>query len=125
MEEESEKQISSFLALGDSMPNENVFQALVIIELRNLFPGCIILKNDPNYLQGFPDLTILFGKHWATLETKKSEDAPRQPNQEYYVELCWDMSYSAFICPENKELVYDELQQAFRPRRASRISRSK
>lgn len=80
-----------------------------------MFPGCIVLKNDPNYLQGIPDLLILWGPRWATLEVKKSANASHQPNQDYYVATMDDMSFSRFIYPENKEEVLHELQQSFRP----------
>lgn len=92
---------------------ESNFQASLIRELKQLFPGCIVLKNDADYLQGVPDLLVLHGKYWASLECKKNSGARRQPNQEYYVELMDDMSFSRFIYPENKEEVLDELQQAF------------
>lgn len=103
---------------------ESQFQAKLIKEIRERFPGCIIMKNDPDYIQGIPDLTILYKKKWATLECKRSEDAPHQPNQDWYVERMNNMSYSAFIYPENKEAVLDELQHAFKPTRQARISRS-
>ena len=103
---------------------ESQFQAKLIKEIRERFPGCIIMKNDPDYIQGIPDLTILYKKKWATLECKRSEDAPHQPNQDWYVERMNDISYSAFITPENKEAVLDELQHAFKPTRQARISRS-
>lgn len=80
-----------------------------------MFPGCIVLKNDPNYLQGIPDLIILWGPRWATLEVKKSANASHQPNQDYYVATMDNMSFSRFIYPENKEEVLHELQQSFRP----------
>lgn len=97
------------------MKKENAFQAQVIRELKELFPGCVVLKNDSGYLQGFPDLTILHGRHWAVLETKRSEHESHRPNQDYYVGYLDEMSYSSFIYPENKEKVFHELQQAFRP----------
>lgn len=99
------------------MSKESKFQSQVIAELRDRFEGCIILKNDPNHLQGFPDLLILYKDRWAALEVKKSETAYRGPNQEYWVKHADRMSYGSFICPENKERVFDELQQAFRPNR--------
>lgn len=74
-----------------------------------------MLKNDPNYLQGIPDLTIFWEDRWATLEAKKSANASHQPNQDYYVEKMNNMSFSRFIYPENKEEVLRELQQSFRP----------
>lgn len=91
------------------------FQATLIKELRELFPGCFIMKNDEAYIQGVPDLTILYGRHWATLECKAYEEAEHQPNQDYYVGLHDEMSYSAFIFPENKEEILDELQYALQP----------
>ena len=78
-----------------------------------MFPGCVVLKNDPNYIQGMPDLTIFWKNKWATLEVKKSRTASHQPNQDYYVETMDDMSFSRFIYPENKEEVLYELQRSF------------
>lgn len=92
---------------------ENKFQSDLIKELERRFPGCMVVKNDPNYRQGFPDLTILHGQHWAALECKKDSRAKKQPNQDYYVGRLNEMSFSRFISPENKEEVLDELQQAF------------
>ena len=103
---------------------ENKFQSELIKEIKELFPGCIVLKNDPNYIQGIPDLTIFYKKKWATLEVKKSAKAKRQPNQKYYVEKMNKMSFSAFIFPENKEEVLNELQSTFRSKRSTRISGS-
>ena len=102
---------------------ENRFQSELIKELKMLFTGCDVLKNDPNYIQGFPDLTILYFDKWAVLECKKSEDEPYRPNQQYYVEKLDKMSFSRFIYPENKEEVLYELQQAFTPRRTTRVPR--
>jgi hypothetical protein len=92
---------------------ENKYQAGLIKRLEALFPGCIILKNDPGYKQGMLDLTILWQKFWASLEVKDSARAQVQPNQEYYVRRLDDMSFAAFIYPENEAEVLSALQQAF------------
>lgn len=92
---------------------ERSFQRQLILELKKLFPGCIVTKLDTSHIQGLPDLLILFGKHWATLEVKRSARARRQPNQEHYVSVMDSMSFSRFIFPENKEEVLHELERAF------------
>lgn len=94
---------------------ESGFQDNLIKDLKELFPGCMVFKMDQR--QGIPDLLILFGKKWASLECKKYASAKRQPNQEYYVDLMNKMSFSSFIFPENKEEVLNELCKAFRTRR--------
>ena len=93
---------------------ERNFQRQLISRLESIFPGCIILKNDPTYLQGFPDLIILFKDRWAVLEFKKSIFESYQPNQEYYLAKTSVMSYSATVYPENMEEILNELQQALR-----------
>ena len=93
---------------------ESVFQSNLISELEEMFDGCIILKNDANYIQGFPDLLILYRNKWAALECKRSKNEPRQPNQEYYVEILDKMSFSSFIYPENRREILYELQQTFK-----------
>lgn len=104
---------------------ESGFQDRLKNEIEEMFPGCIVMKNDANYVQGFPDLSIFYKDKWAILECKKSEDSSHQPNQDYYVDILNRMSFSRFIYPENKEEVLHDLQQAFKPRRSTRISRCK
>ena len=102
---------------------ESKFQAALIKDLKHIFVGCIILKNDANYIQGFPDLIILYKDKWAVLECKRDHSEPYRPNQEYYLDILGGMSFARTIYPGNKEEILGELQQAFRPDRASRISR--
>lgn len=92
---------------------ESNFQSQLIKELKKRFKGCYVIKNNPNYIQGFPDLLILYKNRWAALECKRSSRAKEQPNQEYYINDLGEMSYASFICPENKEEVLDELQRTF------------
>lgn len=93
---------------------ENSFQKIVISELKKMFKGCLVLKTDPNYKQGMPDLLILYRDKWAALECKRSASAPFRPNQKYYVDLMNKMSFARFINPQNKEEVLNELQRAFK-----------
>lgn len=96
------------------MAKESLFQSKLIKELKDIFPGCVVIKNDPNYKQGFPDITILYGDRWAVLECKREITANHQPNQDYYVEQLNSMSFSTFIYPENKEEVINELKEFFK-----------
>ena len=93
---------------------ERDFQASVIKELKARFPECIILKNDSSYKQGIPDLIVLWEDRWATLECKKSGRSARQPNQDYYVDLMNEMSFSSFLYPENRQEVLDDLERFFK-----------
>lgn len=105
---------------------ESDFQGKILIpELRELFPGCIILKNDPNYLQGIPDLTIFWEGMYALLEVKAGPKSKTQPNQEWYIDLFNEWSFGAFIFPENKEAVLNELQLAFGTKRVARVPKRK
>lgn len=92
---------------------ERDFQSGLIKDLKTIFPGCIVMKNDASYIQGIPDLLILYKDKWATLENKKSAKAHKQPNQEYYVGVMDEMSFSRFIFPENKNVVLKELESFF------------
>ncbi len=106
------------------MKNENKFQSELIEELKSLFPGCIVLKNDPNYIQGIPDLLVLYKKKWAALECKKTKNAKHRPNQDYYVDKMSKMSYANFVYPENKEVVLSDLEKSFKPNRKTRETKS-
>lgn len=93
---------------------ESKFQKELMDEIRDLYPGCVILKNDSGYIQGFPDWTILYEDKWAVLECKREKNADKQPNQEYYVEKLDNMSFSRIVYPENKEEVLNALQRTFK-----------
>lgn len=96
---------------------ERDYQAKLIKRLHETFPGIVVFKNDPSYLQGIPDLTLLYSDCWAVLEVKKDRKAARRPNQAFYIDQLNKMSYAAFIYPENEEEIFDELQQTFQPGR--------
>lgn len=96
---------------------ESKFQSDLIKELERRFPGCVVLKNDPSFNQGVPDLLVLYENKWAMLECKRHSSSTHRPNQDYYISKFGKMSYASFIYPENKEEVLHELQQAFGIRR--------
>lgn len=88
---------------------EPEYQAKLIKKIKIIFPDCIVQKEDSGYLQGIPDLLILYNNKWATLEVKIDEDAEHRPNQDYYVNKMNSMSFSRFIFPENEDEVLNEL----------------
>ena len=92
---------------------ENRFKTNLIKEIKRRFPGCMIMHMDPNETQGIADLLILYNDKWVALEGKKSKDASAGPNQPYYVKKMNEMSYAAFIYPENKEEVLNEISRIF------------
>ena len=62
-----------FLAFSERSPmNEAAYQAGLIKKIRELLPGCLILKNDSSYMPGIPDILILYNREWAMLEVKIS-----------------------------------------------------
>lgn len=93
---------------------ESQFQAKLIKEIKSKLPGCIVLKTDPTYIQGFPDLLILFGNRWAALEVKKSGTAKHRPNQDLWVARLNKMSFAAFIWPKSKKEVLDAMDRSFK-----------
>lgn len=89
---------------------ESGFQDRLIAELMARFPDCMIFKLEK---QGVPDLLILYGNKWAALECKRSSSAHHQPNQDYYVGIMDEMSFSRFIFPENRDEVLEQLSSFF------------
>lgn len=96
---------------------ESKFQKDFLDEARKRYPGCIALKNDSSYIQGFPDWTLLYEDKWAVLEMKKERGARKQPNQDYYVDKLNKMSFSRFVFPENRDEVFEDLDTFFKCKR--------
>ena len=99
---------------------ERDYQKKLVKKLKDIFPGCVVLKNDAQLKQGIPDLLVLYRDKWAALEVKRSESEYRKavtgkgrPNQDYKVERMNKMSYAAFIYPENEEKIFSELKEVF------------
>ena len=93
---------------------ESKFQSDLIKEIKERYPGAVVLKTDPNYIQGFPDLLMLWQKHWAALECKREEHAHVQPNQEFYVDILNQMSFASFITPKRKDEVLHAMERSFK-----------
>lgn len=93
---------------------ERDYQHHVITKLKTLYPDCMVLKNDPNYIQGIPDLLFLKDKSWVALEVKRSVKAPSRPNQEYYIAKMNKMSCAAKIYPENEDEVFRGIDKFLR-----------
>lgn len=107
---------------------ETNFQKDLKDDIEEKFPGAMVFKMDPSdpfNPQGIPDLIVLYKDKWASLEAKKSKSASRRPNQPYYVNKMNDMSYAAFVSPENKKEVLDDLERVFKSRRKARNTESK
>ena len=100
---------------------EGRFKAEFTRDLEDLYPGCVILKNDEQLFQGIPDMLFLYEDFWAMFEVKKDAAAARQPNQAYYIEKFDKMSFAAFVYPENKEDVLHDLQQSLQSRGTARL----
>jgi hypothetical protein len=96
------------------MASESALQSAIIKELEREYPGAVVLKTDPSYIQGFPDLLFLQKSFWAALEVKRTKTSARQPNQEYWVNKLDLLSFSKFIYPTNMDRVFDELNAALR-----------
>ena len=93
---------------------ESVFQKKVIDRCKREFLGCEVIKMPSDYIQGIPDLLVLFGPYWAFLEVKVSEDARHQPNQDYYIAYYGNRGFARFIYPENEDQVFVDLYNYFR-----------
>ena len=92
---------------------ENKYQRDLIKQISRLFPGSLVLKNDPNYIQGIPDLLVLHGENWAMLEVKAYAKASHRPNQEHYIAKLNHMGFARFVYPENEEEVLRDLDLYF------------
>lgn len=100
---------------------ERDYQHYLINKIGEILPGCLVIKNDASYIQGIPDLLVLYEDKWAMLEVKAAEGSSNQANQIYYIQMLNRMSFAAFIFPENEEDVLDALQTTFGIRRQTRL----
>lgn len=98
---------------------ENEYQQEVVTKIYDVLPGeplrdIIVYINDPNYIQGIPDLSVFYRPtgNWAMVEVKMSADAKERPNQRWYIENWGSSIFTAFIYPENEEEVLRELSRS-------------
>lgn len=95
------------------MTKESEYQATVVDKIKEMFPGCIVTKQDSNYLQGIPDWCVFYGNRYAWLEIKRDPSAPHRPNQDYYVEWADSRAFGAFVNPMNEGVVLKDLFDYF------------
>lgn len=90
---------------------ESTFQNDTVIKaVKQRIPDTLVLKNDPTYLQGVPDLTIIHGSRCAMLEVKRDSKAPHRPNQDYYIQYIRDHGgFASFVHPDNLDQVLDDM----------------
>jgi hypothetical protein len=112
----------TFCQKGEQFVLENKFKTRLICDIKERFPGSLVVHLDPTEVQGIPDLLVLYRDRWGALEGKKNAKASARKNQPYYVELMNRMSFASFIYPENKEEVLDAMERAFRSERNTLIS---
>jgi len=96
------------------MKRESKIQSEIIRTVKIRLPGSIVLKTDPTYIQGFPDLLVIYKSKWAALEVKRSEKAHHQPNQDYYVRKLNQNGFASFIYPSNKDAVIKSMTNYLR-----------
>lgn len=93
---------------------ENAYQAGLKKRIKGLYPDCLIHKNDPNDIQGVPDLLVTHKGKCAYLEVKRSSTATHRPNQDYYIgKINETGGFARFIFPENEEEVIKEMEEYF------------
>lgn len=93
---------------------ESQFQQSLIERLEKTFPGSIVMKNDPGYIQGIPDLTMLYKNKYFAFECKRSSTEKKRPNQQWYVDHINEMGGNAyFIHPDNVEEIIHDIQRVF------------
>lgn len=93
---------------------ESDFQHKLIERLEKTFVGSIVMKNDPTYIQGIPDLTMLYKNTFVAFECKRSAHESKRPNQQWYVdEIIRNGGLAYFIYPENVEEIINDISRKF------------
>jgi len=96
---------------------ERDYQMYLAKEIYDRLPGRkladkLVIINDPNYVQGIPDLSVFYHSKSAMLEVKLSEKSKERPNQRWYIENWGRYMFTAFIYPENEAEVLSALYAA-------------
>lgn len=98
---------------------ESEFQRRFKRRLKEEFPGCFVMKQDPKQIQGIPDLVVFYKDKYAMFEMKVGAKAHRQPNQTNYIDGYpgfpgfKEWTYASFVSPENEEEVIAGLKGWF------------
>lgn len=78
---------------------ESGFQDRLIESLKALFPGCMVFKMDQ--IQGLPDLLILYGEKWASLECKRSATATASSAVDAMNRQISEFEWRLFVAADN------------------------
>ena len=96
------------------MTLERDFQRRIVRKLRDRYQDALVMKTDPNQIQGIPDILILAHGRYAFLEFKRSGKASHRPNQDYYcTKINQDGGFASFIDPSNETDVLSDLDDYF------------
>lgn len=106
------------------MKLERDYQLGLIERIEEMFPGAHVLRNNPRFFQGVPDLSVFYRDRWGMLEVKREEKSERQPNQTYWAEVFNSMSFCAVTYPENEREVLHALEQSLKSGRSTRRPQS-
>lgn len=90
---------------------EGRYQDSLIDRIEAAFPNAVVLKTDPSYIQGFPDLLVLLGDKWVAAEVKKSKDEPYQPNQPWWLSYLDSLGSAVRVDPSCEDAFFDLLTE--------------
>jgi Holliday junction resolvase len=96
------------------MAAESKLQSEIIAWLK--INGVYVIKTRPGAGTpvGCPDIIGLYHQRWIAIEVKASDKAPFQAGQKYTLQLLKEgNSFVYVVCPENWELVKEELTAGF------------
>lgn len=92
------------------MATESRLQTKIISFLKA--NGYYVIKTSaiPGVPVGCPDIIALKNGYYIVLEVKASQNAPKQPLQQFTIDLLANGGYAKFVYPENWDIIQAELE---------------